>query len=37
MNALEGEVIIIMGDNGQKQVGSAVVNGVGKKYRLAVT
>lgn len=26
-------MIIVMGDNGQKQVGSAV----GKKYRLAVT
>jgi hypothetical protein len=26
-----------MGDNGRKQVGSAVVRGVGKKYRLAVT
>jgi hypothetical protein len=37
VNALEGEVIILMGDNGQKQVGSAVVLGVGKKYRLAVT
>lgn len=37
MNALEGEVIILMGVNGQKQVGSAVVRGVGKKFRLAVT
>ena len=37
MNAVEGEVIIVMGDNGRKQVGSAVVRGVGKKYRLAVT
>jgi hypothetical protein len=37
VNALEGEVIILMGDNGQKQVGSAVDRGVGKKYRLAVT
>jgi len=26
-----------MGDNGQKQVGSAVVHGVRKKYRLAIT
>jgi hypothetical protein len=26
-----------MGDNGQKQVGSAAVRGVGEKYRLAVT
>ena len=30
-------MIIVMVDNGQKQVGSAVVSGVGKKYRLAVT
>lgn len=37
MNALEGEVIILMGDNGPKQVGSAVVRGAGEKYRLSVT
>lgn len=37
MNPLEGEVIIVMADNGQKQAGSAVVRGVSKKYRLVVT
>jgi len=37
VNVLEGEVIILMGDNGPKQVGSAAVRGVGEKYRLAVT
>jgi hypothetical protein len=36
VDALEGEVIIVMGDDGQKQTGTAVRD-VGRKYRLAVT
>ena len=30
-------MIIGMGDNGQKQIGSVVIRGVGKKYGLTIT
>lgn len=37
MNVLKSEGIVGMSAGGQRQAGSAVIHGVGKKYRRAVT